>query len=70
MAGEGRIKRWLQPHRAVGLSNILTLLSAVVSALCGWGRGCSSALVAAARVFLLLVLWGCGCEEQGSWGSD
>lgn len=34
------------------------------------GQGCSSGLVAVAHVFLLLVLWGCGCEEQGSWGSD
>lgn len=66
MAGEGRIKGWLQPQRAVGLSDILTLLCAGGSALCG----CSSGPLAAAPVFLLLVLWHCGSEEQGSWGSD
>lgn len=70
MAGEGRIKGWLQPQRAVGVSNILTLLPAVVSALCGCGQGCSFGLVAEACVLFSLVLWDCGSEEQGSWGSD
>lgn len=37
MAGEGRIKGWLQPQRAVGLSSLLALPPAVASALCGWG---------------------------------
>lgn len=42
-------------------------LSAVVSV---WLGCCSSGLMAAARGLLFLVLWGCGREEQGSWGSD
>lgn len=69
MAGEGRMKGWLQPQRAVGLRNVLALLSAVVSALCGWASA-AVLLSGSSSCVPSLVLWGCGCEEQGGWGSD